>query len=37
MTNDNEFFLSIRVYNLKVKFDCTSNNFKPLSNLTAGT
>ena len=34
MTNDNEFYLSMRVYNMKVNFDCTSNNFKTLSNLT---
>ena len=34
MTNDNEFYLSMRVYNMKVRFDCTSNNFKLLSNLT---
>ena len=34
MTNKNEFYLSMGVNNMKVKFDCTSSNFKPLSNLT---
>ena len=32
MTNDTEFYLSMRVQNMKVKFECTSNNFKLLSN-----
>ena len=36
MTNDTVFYLSMRVYNLEVKFDCTSNNFTLSSNLTTG-
>ena len=37
MTNDTEFYLSMMVYNMKVKFDCTSNNLTLSSNLTTSS